>query len=39
MVVDQAQFLDRQHLFVKFGSVDGGVSFHFCHPSSNINFI
>ncbi|AQK41944.1 Light-mediated development protein DET1 [Zea mays] len=26
MVVDQAQFLDRQHLFVKFGSVDGGVS-------------
>lgn len=26
MVVDQAQFLDRHHLFVKFGSVDGGVS-------------
>jgi len=26
MVVDQVQFLDRHHLFVKFGSVDGGVS-------------
>ncbi|PWZ12634.1 Light-mediated development protein DET1 [Zea mays] len=26
MVVHQVQFLDRHHLFVKFGSVDGGVS-------------
>jgi hypothetical protein len=39
MVVDQVQFLDRHHLFVKFGSVDGGVSFLFCHRTSNINFI
>jgi len=26
MIVDQVQFLDRHHLFIKFGSVDGGVS-------------
>ncbi|KAM3330428.1 hypothetical protein ACQJBY_026976 [Aegilops geniculata] len=26
MIVEQVQFLDRRHLFIKFGSVDGGVT-------------
>lgn len=26
MIVEQVQFLDRHHLFIKFGSVDGGVN-------------
>lgn len=35
MIVDQVQFLDRHHLFVKFGSVHGGVSLLFCHPAKH----
>lgn len=26
MILEQLQFLDRHHLFIKFGSVDGGVN-------------
>jgi hypothetical protein len=29
MIFEQVQFLDRHHLFIKFGSVDGGVSHFF----------
>ena len=29
MIVEQVQFLDRHHLFIKFGSVDGGVNIFF----------
>jgi hypothetical protein len=30
MIVEQVQFLDRRHLFIKFGSVDGGVNVFLC---------
>ena len=33
MIVEQVQFLDRHHLFIKFGSVDGGVNTFFLRTS------